>query len=55
MIAMNNVDRTRKLALLVFALALALCTVGCGTGLNATEPDWDLGPAGVPTYAGGAA
>jgi hypothetical protein len=50
MIPMNKVDRTRKLALLIFALALTLSAIGCGTGLNATDPDWSAGPAGVPTY-----
>jgi hypothetical protein len=54
MIPINKVDRTRKLALLVFALALTLSVIGCGTGMNATDPDWDIGPAGVPTYGGGA-
>jgi hypothetical protein len=49
----NKVDRTSKLALLVFALALTLSTIGCGRGENATDPDWSVGAAGVPTYGGG--
>ena len=54
MTPMNKVDRTSKLAFLVFALALTLSVISCGKGENATDPDWDLGPAGVPTYGGGA-
>lgn len=54
MIPVNKVDRIRKLALLAFALALTLSAISCGTGENAKDPDWSVGAAGVPTYAGGA-
>jgi hypothetical protein len=53
MMATIKLDGVRKLVLVVFALALTLSAVGCGTGADATDPDYGVTAIGFPVYSTG--